>query len=741
MKTDTLLVEVRTEELPPPAVRVLAEKFPHELLNRLRDGGFTESQTPRNGMFATPRRFAALIDGVQERAKDRKVARRGPQVKDGLDSAGKPSPALQGFMRAVGISDVTELARENEKGREYFIWRGNKPGAALDDTLAQMVTDSMRAMPDFPSMNWSAHDYAFVRPVRGLVMMLGNKVVAGEVMGVKSGSKTRGHPALSNKPVQFKRAADYVEALHKAGVIADCDERARQLSKIIEAAKKKAGDTVYLGVGDAQIQASEQLMREVEVMCENPSGYILGMEEEFQQLPEFCVASCLIKHQKCFPLYVFGDMVAIDNFVFVADNAPTNSENILTGVKAVVRARLRDLVFYLQEDEKLAEENAREKLDGIVYHRKLGSQAERAKRVADIANSIGSIMKLNAEESAVLKRSAEVCKLDLPTMMVGEYPELAGKMAAHYFCNKEPRVASIVERHSDDEFEPYEMERWQLPAIALFLADKLEKIVGMFLADEKPAGRRDPHGLRRAAVQMTKTLTPKKVGRRGLLRAIAQITKVLVPRKLGFLGSLSDESAEIVQKLSLSALLTAAYKAFPADLGARNFDVAEAHEFISKRVSLYDMNAEISNAVYALRPEHIAEIPRRCEALQDFLHRDEAPVLVAANKRINNILRKSDAPEHLEFSERLLQEPVEKRLHKCVVSLEKKTQQLMAKGDYQKVLTILATDAAKPISVFFDKIMVNTDNHELRANRLALLIRLRAQLNSVADLAHLSVRK
>ena len=724
MKTDTLLVEVRTEELPPPAVRVLAEKFPHELLNRLREGGFTESQTPRNGMFATPRRFAALIDGVQERAKDRKVARRGPQVKDGLDSTGKHSPALQGFMRAVGVTDVTQLARENEKGREYFVWRGNKPGAALADALAQMVTDSMCAIPDLPSMNWDANDYAFVRPVRGLVMMLGGDAIPGEVMGAKSANKTRGHPVLSQQPVQFKRAEDYADTLRKANVIVDYDKRAGVLNEFLENERHKARNaTVLASVGRKEKTLEKKLEEEVVAMCEQPQAYPCEVDEEFWRLPDYCVESCLIKHQRCFPLDVEheeeGREIRLSKFVFIADNTPEDPKKIIGGATAVVHARLRDLAFYLQTDDKLTKEESRAKLDGIVYHRKLGSQSARAERIAKIAEFIGDeIMKLNNEENKALKRAAAVCKLDLPTMMVAEYPELAGRMAAYYFCEGEEReVARIVMLH--DDFGSKFIPTWTPPDIALFLADKLEKIVGMFLAGEKPVGRKDPHGLRRAAAQMT---------------------KVLAPENWGMAVSLSRESDSIIQKLSLSALLAAARDAFPADLGAQDFDIDEVHEFISKRVSLSDTNTDISNAVYDLRPrpDCLDEIPKRCKALQKFLRRTQAPVLVAANKRINNILRKSDAPESPSFSESLLQEPAEKALHECVVNLENKRDALLGEGKYEELLTLLANDAADPVREFFDKVMVNTEDGKLRANRLALLIRLRAQLNSVADLARLS---
>ena len=772
MKTDTLLVEVRTEELPPPAVRVLAEKFPKELLNRLREGGFTESQTPRNGIFATPRRFAALIDGVQERAKDRKVARRGPQVKDGLDSAGKPSPALQGFMRAVGVTDVTQLARENEKGREYFVWRGNKPGAALADVLPQMVTDSMCAVPNLPSMSWDAGDYAFVRPVRGLVMMLGGDVISGKVMGVESGRITRGHPALAEKPVQFECAKDYADVLRAANIIVDYDERRREVSNLTNG-ESDIESFAFGGKPGFINEESEKLINDVTAMCENPRARRFAIDGEFWQLPPDCVASCLIRHQKCFPFYTREKGgLTLSGFFFVADNEPENTNKIVTGINAVVRARLQDLKFYWQEDKKLTQKNARKKLGGIAYHRELGSQSKRAKRIvtiadfvgkklgsqskwtkhivavadfagkkpgsqsgrakriADIANSIGKIMKLNAKQRKALKRAAKVCKLDLPTMMVAEYPELAGKMAAHYFCSgdsRESRVArSIVERHGSDDFEFYLNDNAELPAIALFLADKLEKIIGMFLVGEKPAGRKDPHGLRRAAGQIADVLALENMEELGL-------------------GDMSNESFARIEKLSLNALIDAACDSFSGEFDAQKIDADEVHEFISKRALPDNYDAVVINAVCALRPDFVYEIKPRCEALQEFLRRKQASALIAANKRINNILRKSDTPELLtvnaselpSVNKNLLKKDEEEELHKCVASLEKETPQLIAKGDYHIVLSNLA-DAATPIDEFFNEVMVNDKNAELRANRLVLLAHLRAQLKSVANLARLS---
>ena len=689
MKTSTLLVEVRTEELPPPAVRVLAEVFPNELLRRLREGGFTDGYAELlSDSLATPRRFAALMDGVYPHIERQPIKRRGPQVKDCFDSAGAPTPALQGFMRAVGISDVTELAREKEKWREYVVWHGTKPGVSLDSVLPQMVTDAMLAVPDLPSMHWGPKDYAFVRPVRGLVMMLNRRVVDGEVMGVKSSNTTLGHPILSKRPVRVNDADDYVRALREKKVTVDFNKREKELEEKLSEKGMRLRD-----------DADAELMREVAAMCEKPTVYKGEIDDEFLNLPAFCVASCLRKNQKCFPLYKDDAGESIGAFLFVADNEPKDPKNILSGINAVVRARLSDLSFYIKGDKQLTPEKARAKLDGIVYHHRLGSQSARAQRIETVSAALGEMMQLGKIERESLQAAAAFCKLDLPTMAVAEYPEFAGQMAAFYFCEeRNDEIAEIVRYHGDGYLDSGASGA----AVALYLADKLEKIVGIFLAGEKPVGRRDPHGLRRAALQMATTLAVRKI------------------------------------KLPLAALINTARDSFGGEIDAKDFDTNEVCEFVFRRALPDNYDTAVLNAVAALRPKFVYEIKPRCEALQEFLRRDEAPALIAANKRVNNILRKSDRPNVLTLYPGALKEPAEKALYKCLVNLEKKTQRLLEKDDYQGMLSVLATKAADPVREFFDKVMVNTDDEMLRVNRLALLIDLQSQLNKVADLARLS---
>ncbi|MGI9337107.1 MAG: glycine--tRNA ligase subunit beta [Gammaproteobacteria bacterium] len=703
---DTLLVEVRTEELPPPAVSLLARRFPQALLKLLAGRGFVDINTPCSDTLATPRRFAALVGNVRGQTKSQNVKRRGPQLKDCYDNGGKPSAALQGFMRAVGETDVDKLGRENENGRDYIIWQGTKQGIVLGEVLAGMVSDSLGGIGELAAMRWNDKDYAFVRPVRGLIMMHGKNVISGEVMGAISADKTRGHPALANDDIVIANAGEYAETLREAKIIVDCREREREIHKDAFV----IGAIPYCG----GVLKRNKLIAEAAEMCEYPLVYPCAIDKEFWQLPRECVASCLIAHQKSLP-FLAQENNALCGFFFFADNAPENPEKIINGVNAVVRARLRDIAFYLQADKKLDEKTAQEKLGGIVYHHKLGSQKERAERIIKLAAAIGKILKLNNDDNAKLHRAAEVCKLDLPTMMVGEYPELAGKMAAIYFCDDDTEIKAIVKRHGNDDFAFYPgSDNMALPSIALFLADKLEKIAGMFIIGEKPAGRKDPHGLRRAAGQIAQILA---------------LSYIEIPAGI----------AAHIGKISITELIEVARGVF-AGYDKQNADGEEMREFIARRVSWsLDINAEtisteVINAVYALRPDYLAQIPRRCKALQNFLLNPQAAILIAANKRINNILRKSP-PADASFSPDLLREDAERALYECITRLEQQTGQLAKDGDYESALTLLAKDAAKPIGDFFDNCMVNAEDAKIRANRLALLARLRVLLNIVADLA------
>lgn len=724
---DTLLVEVRTEELPPHVVHPPAEqdvlhplagKFPYELAEYLKKEGFADGGCTYATTLVTPRRFAAVINGVRAQANPRPTKRRGPQWKDCFDEGGNPLGKLHDFMREVGETDKAKIKPESIKGKDYAVWHGTKPGVAIHDdkVLEKMVMDALNlASAHLPVMRWNAEKYAFIRPVRGLIMMHGKRVIEGKIMGVQSGNITRGHPALADRDITITNAAGYEDTLRRAYVIIDNDERVKTMNNDLQVSDDDG--RLFSGFKGGTTSNKEEWRAFADdnaALCEYPQVYRGTTDKAFWDFPPECVESCLIKHLKCLPFFAReGNILKLTNFFFVADNAPENPDNIINGFNAVVRARLRDVDFYRNADGKMSKEEAREKLGGIVYHHKLGSQKERAARIAKLAEDIDKILKLNDNESAQLQRAAEVCKLDLPTMMVGEYPELAGLIASMHFCKVD--VADIVKRHGDNSFRFRDgCDDTALPSIALFLADKLEKIAGMFIIGEKPAGRKDPRGLRRAAGQIADMLAP--------------------PHKSG----MSKEVAEKMGEVSLAELINIAGDAFVGYDKHKGY-AEEMRDFIAKRVWLPGhIRTEVSNAINALRLDSLAQIPRRCEALQGFLRQPEAAVLIAANKRINNILRKSSMSPNAEglVWSALLQEGAETALYECVNRLESETKQLIASGDYQGALEQLAT-AAAPIGEFFDKCMVNDKDDRVRENRLALLLRLQRQLNTVADLSML----
>ncbi len=742
--TAPLLVEVQTEELPVAAVRYLAREFPRELFRRLRGGGFTDEKSKiAEGEFATPRRFAAIIEGVRGRTLVRAVTKRGPQVRHSFQSDGSPTRALRGFMRSVGAADISKLSRAKEKEREYVVWRGKEGGERLCDEIAPMVCETLAAISDLPEMHWCERDYKFVRPVVGATIVQGARaVLSGQVMGRDLSGGTFAHPLHSRK-VRIPRAADYRKTLREKGhVIVEYGER----EKMLRAQLQKAADKLQLRW---ETLDAEKLLREVVAMCEWPVVVACELDKVFSRLPAFCVAGCIMRHQKCFPLFDKKRRVA--GFLFVADGERGDDSKIRAGLGAVVRARLRDLIHYLTADFKLTQKEAGEKLRGITHNRYLGDQSRRAARLQKIAAQIGETMGLGKTEAANLKRAAEICKLDLPTQMVGEYPELAGKMAALYFCEGNAAVAEILGSHASEDIIPLFRDR---PSAALFLADRLEKITGMFIIGKEPAGRSDPHGLRRAAHQAADVLAKQEPSlplgelQRIILAVFVEDFREAAKNKEGKTifetvdvnkhGDFSGAVAEGVPMDSAYAAFYASSFTSTVKEGSNDKPLAKMHEFVIRRAPLPE-NAEtaILNAVYAVKPDFPAQIAQRHDAVRIFLRREEAPALLAANKRIGNILRKSGAPAAAAFSVKLLREPAEKTLHECLQSLEKKTKAHIAENDFSAALSALAAEAAKPVADFFDNVLVNAEEKNLRNNRLALLARLQKLLNSVADLSHI----
>ena len=700
-KTGALLVEARTEELPPQLLPDLANQFPDSLLTNLKRAGFADDDSHReqdgNGkpkLLATPRRVAALLKNIRRAAPDRMLTRRGPQVASALDKDGRPTKALEGFLRATG-SQFGDLRKLTERGREYFAVDLRETGGTLDAKLAGIVQETLLSLNAPRLMRWGDNDWRFIRPLRGVVMLWGSDAIAGEVMGVQAGRTTLGHRFMSEGEVEIASATEYESAMRGARVVADFYARVKKINNECESVADENGG-VPLGATFADFGTFPKMDWIIAAMTEYPRVHCGNIRPEFMDIPADCFNLCLQKHQRCFPMEDAAKN-RLPHFLYVADNAPQDAAEMTRGFERVISARLADVAFYLAEDKKTSPEGNREKLKRIAYHEKLGSQFDRAERIRAIAAKIGAMMNLDEAEMQKLDRAAFICKADLPTLMVAEHPELEGIMAAEYYADDD-EVGEIVQKHN------LLLPDRKPSVLCLQLANCMEKIAGMFWAGEKPTGDKDPHGLRGKATSVAYAL--------------------------------------LESKLQVRKLIGAALSAFAPDSPSECAD--EIYNYIAERarqhprLSVRGQTAE-ANAIFSQRPDTFSDIESKQDALTEFKGTPEAATLIEANKRINNILRKSGAnPDDLpEVDGALFQSEEEKRLDSERREVAKQTADRMAEQDFGAALQSLSSLAA-PLDAFFEKVMVNADEPEIRANRFALLAELRKLLNQVADISKLA---
>ena len=741
MSAASLLVEIRTEELPPAQLWRLADAFPDLLLEELRKKGFADDKSQRakddngNKFLATPRRLVALLQNIKSESAAKTVMRRGPQIAACKDSEGAPTKALIGFMQSIGATCENDLQQIEENGKTYIAWKSEEPPRRLANELAAVVEGVLLNLPAPRLMRWGDNDFKFIRPVRGILMIHGNEFIGGEVFGIRTGKTTKGHPVLCTKEIAPQNANEYESVMRESGkVIVDMDDRFLFVEEELRANAEKKSCIINLvppydaddSMNDRWLQIGGEgdlfLLSEVRNMCEMPAVYA-GTMDGGETLPDFCIIECMIKHQRFFPLSDSIGKLNCKNYLLVADNAPENPETMIAGFDSVLRARLRDLQFYYDEDKKKTANDCLEKLKSVAYHNKLGSQFNRVCRLRKIADGIAALMQLNADDKLHLDSAVRVCKADLPTLMIGEYPELAGKMAAEYFCEK--KTAEVVARHNAPgyELEKFSDDKLRRVYHALVLSDSLEKLAGMFGIGEKPDGSKDPHGLRAEATRIVYILLRMETELPG--DKLLQIAAAAFDKLPHF------DANEIWDFIAARA--HAGHIGGHASAGGSSIDEMEkelTQKFVATR--------KIQNAVFAKRNFLLADIKKRYFAVSGFAGTDAA-ILIAANKRINNIFRKSgvEVESLAGVDESLFGESAERALYKTVRELRQKTDALVAKNDYGGALTLLC-DAAAPTDKFFDEVLVNAEDEKIRANRFALLGELRALLNRVADISRLA---
>ncbi|AVG16643.1 glycine--tRNA ligase subunit beta [Chromobacterium vaccinii] len=682
----TLLIELLTEELPPKALPRLAASFAQTIAEELKKMQFAAADAEAV-VYASPRRLAVQLSGVLAVQPEQRITRQGPAAAAGMKD-GQPTPALAGFARSCGV-DVSELSIVSNGKQDVYAYSSTKPGEALSAQLADVVSLALKKLPVPKLMRWGDSDVQFVRPVHGLIMLHGDKVIDGEVLGLKSGSATRGHRFLSQGDVAIANADAYARAMHEQGkVIASFDARRELIRhKLAEAAAK-------LG---AAIAAPDELFDEVTALVEWPVVLEAGFEAEFLQVPQECLILTMQQNQKYFPLLDKNGKL-MNRFLLVSNVDPQDPSFVVGGNERVLRARLSDAKFFFEQDKKHRLDSRLPRLANVVYHNKIGSLLERVERLQSIAGAIAHEL---GADAALAARAAYLAKADLVSDMVGEFPELQGIMGMYYAQHdgEHAEVAAAIEGHYHPRFAGDTLPEGKI-ATAAALADKLEAIVGIWGIGLIPTGDKDPFALRRAALGVVRMALEADLDLKRLLAVVAEAFPA---------GKLSANVAEEVFGFMMDRL--------------KNFLAA-------------DYKGDEIDAVLALSPSRLNEVRAVLAAVAAFKSLPEAAALAAANKRVNNILKKAEG-EIGAVDAALLQEAAEQALYAAVQELAPAVEAKFAAHDFAGALSQLASLKA-PVDAFFDGVMVMAEDAKVRANRVALLASLAALFNRVADISLLA---
>jgi glycyl-tRNA synthetase beta chain len=710
MTTQNLLVELLVEELPPKALKKLGTAFAHGLLEGLHAQGLVSASAPMQH-FASPRRLAVHLADVATQAPERMVSQKLMPVSVGMKD-GQPTPALLKKLQALGweASVVKDLQTQSD-GKADVLWlQTTQPGVALPQGLQKALSDALAKLPIPKVMTyqlesgcempgWSS--VSFVRPAHGLVALHGAEVVPVSVLGLQAGRNTLGHRfEAAVSPVAFAHADDYAATLARDGaVIASFAERRAEIVRKLDAAAKQVGQGVRPIEDDA-------LLDEVTALVERPNVLICSFEREFLAVPQECLILTMKANQKYFPLLDAAGKLT-HQFLVVSNIQPADTSAVVGGNERVVRPRLADAKFFFDQDRKKTLISRVDGLSKVVYHNKLGTQGERMERVRQIAVAIAQQLPAPQEmlqpwlESVDL--AARLAKTDLLTDMVGEFPELQGIMGAYYARHDglAEEVACAMEDHYKPRFAGDTLPR-QAVGQVVALADKLETLVGLFGIGQLPTGDKDPFALRRHALGVVRILVEAQLPLE--LPALLQAT-------LPAFGALIQDPSQ--------PLLDFMFERFA--------NLLREQGYVQQEV----------DAVLALRPACLADVPKRLQAVRAFAALPESQALAAANKRIGNILKKADDVD-AHVSPVLLQEAAELALYAAMQTVLPQAQQQWQQGDYTASLQALAA-LRQPVDAFFDGVMVNAEAVDVRLNRLGLLKSLHRAMNQVADLSKLTV--
>ena len=723
-----LLIEIGTEELPPKALPELAQALFDGVIKGLTTrhvkfetaDGFADAKP-----LYTPRRLAVLLPKVAVQQPTQYSEVLGPYMNIAHDAQGLPTPALHGFAQKNGMS-VEQLGRTTDAKGARYVARITREGSTTAALLPEIVAEALKTLPIPKPMRWGNRDFAFVRPAHWVVILLGRQVCDGSLLGLKIDRMSRGHRFHHDKPLWLNEAGEYIESLRLAKVLVDPVERRRRVRSEIERAAKEA---------DGIARIPDELLEEVNNLVEWPKAVLCGFEPAFLQVPAEALITTMETNQKFFPV-LNAEHRLTERFIGIANIESKDEGEIRKGYERVIRPRFADAKFFFEEDKKQGIKAMAEGLASVTYQQKLGTYADKTARVARLAEAIATQV---GADAAGARRAAELSKADLQSRMVGEFPELQG-IAGRYYATAAGEPGTVA-----DAIDHAYMPRFGGDAIAsdklgqvLAIAERLDTLAGGFAAGLKPTGNKDPFALRRNALGLARTVIEGGIE--------ISLWDYLREAHIAATGAVSrSEIARKIKQAGDATAPAAADKATPANAAA---DLHELFDFVIERLRGYYTELGFTtlqfDAVASLNDDKgkpaltsLLDFDQRIKAVKEFARLREASALAAANKRIQNILRKAEDTIPATVDAGLLVEPAEKLLNEALDSAIADTDPLLANRDYVGVFKRLA-DLRSPVDAFFDGVMVMDKDDAVRRNRLALLKRIADRFTAVAAIERLA---
>ncbi|MFK8031731.1 MAG: glycine--tRNA ligase subunit beta [Gammaproteobacteria bacterium] len=701
--TNTFLVELGMEELPPKALEKLQNAFADIVRVQLSE---LELDYSKLHAYSSPRRLAIQLDELQLVQADKKVERRGPPVKIAYDADGNATKAAEKFAESCGITVDEIKTTKTDKG-EWLYYEGTEKGASTDSLMPDVVQTALTKLPIPKRMRWGDSDIEFVRPVHWAVMMLGSEHVPATLIGMKTGTETFGHRFLAPGAIKLNHAGEYVERLKDEGwVIVDAQERKQLIHEMVEGAARNCG---------GEVVSDDELLSEIAALVEWPVPVAGEYDKRYLELPPEVLISTLKDHQRYFPVVASAKQQheILPWFITVSNLKSKQPDEVKKGNERVVAPRLADAEFFWTSDKQKSLHDRVGDLEAVVFQQRLGSLADKVSRVQHIAERLAEAI---GGDVVTTSRAATLSKCDLLTGMVGEFPDLQGIMG-RYFAIHDNEPAEVAEAMAEQYLPRFAGD--ELPTTntgrALALADRVDTLVSIFALGQKPTGTKDPFGLRRAAL--------------GVLRIIIE-------------SGLKLDLPELLKPAAEAVMPRIANDKKPAYTSGE--DLANAvFDYMMERLYGYfvddasrEFSAGMFAAVAASKPTQPLDFQQRMEAVREFMQLPESDALAAANKRIANILKSAKDTIPATVDSAHLSEEAEQQLHKQVVAAAATVKPLQANRDYAKSLSALAK-LREPVDAFFDQVMVMDENPDKRQNRLALLSELRGLFLHTADFSKL----